>query len=131
MAARNRTDHGRRNRVSEIMGTRWQRQLHPGHAAQIGGTGMSTEPQPGLIPEHLRISYQRSAVMVTVDGQDFRVCERAQQPGTYDFDWLNGPNEYGFGISRSADCPMSLPEMKDTIRGFLAGIDPVTGYLAE
>jgi hypothetical protein len=92
---------------------------------------MSTEPQPGLVPEHLRVRYTGDPVMLTVDGQDFRVRERAEEPGGYDFDWLNGPHDYGFGISRSDGAPMTRPEMADTIRDFLAQIDPATGYLAD
>lgn len=82
---------------------------------------MSTEPQPGLMPEHMRTSYRgdQPPVMMTVDGQDFRVRERAEEPGVYDFDWLSGPHEgYGFGITRSADTAMSrdggCPEVRGT-----------------
>ncbi|RKN59235.1 hypothetical protein D7193_10515 [Micromonospora costi] len=69
--------------------------------------------------------------MLTVDGQEFRVRTRAGAPGTYDFDWLSGPHDYGFGISRSDRSTMSRPEMEEAIRDFLAQIDPATGYLAE
>ncbi|MGN9775373.1 hypothetical protein ACTMS0_06300 [Micromonospora sp. H33] len=92
---------------------------------------MSTEPEPGLVPEHMRTRYKddQPPVMVTVDGQDFRIRERAEEPGTYDFDWLNGPHDYGFGISGGS--AMSLPEMKEAIRTFLAMIDPATGYIED
>ncbi|WP_329105762.1 hypothetical protein OG792_33520 [Micromonospora sp. NBC_01699] len=92
---------------------------------------MSDEPEPGLAPEHMRIRYRGDPIMLTVDGQDFRVGERAGEPGAYDFDWLNGPHDYGFGISRSASPPMSLPEMEEAIRNFIGQVDPATGYLAE
>ncbi|MFE0588642.1 hypothetical protein [Micromonospora echinospora] len=95
---------------------------------------MSTEPEPepGLAPEHLRtVRYQGDPVMLTVDGHDFRVRARAGEPGTYDFDWLTGPHEYGFSLSGPADPAMSRPEMERNIRDFLAEIDPATGYLAE
>ncbi len=95
------------------------------------GVRMSTEPVPGLVPEHMRIRYQGDPVMMTVDGQRFRVRVRAEQPGAYDFDWLNGPHEYGFGISRGDRSAMSLSEMEDAIRDFLAQIDPTTGYLED
>ncbi|MEH0935478.1 hypothetical protein [Micromonospora psammae] len=92
---------------------------------------MSIEPTPGVVPEHLRIRYTGEPIMLTVDGQQFRVRVRAEDPGTYDFDWLSGPHDYGFGLSRSGDHAMSLPEMEEAVRDFLAQIDPATGYLAE
>ncbi|MGK5737505.1 hypothetical protein [Micromonospora sp. URMC 103] len=92
---------------------------------------MSSEPRPGRVPEHLRIRYEGDPVLLTLDGQDFRVRARAGHPGTYDFDWLTGPHDYGFGLSRSGDAPLSRAEMEEAIRGFLAQIDPATGYLAE
>jgi hypothetical protein len=92
---------------------------------------MSTEPQPGVVPEHLRIQYHGDPVLLTVDGQDFRVRVRAEEPGTYDFDWLSGPHEYGFGLSRSDRSAMSVAEMEGAIRDFLAQVDPTTGYLAD
>ena len=92
---------------------------------------MSTEPQPGVVPEHLRIRYRGDPVLLTVDGQHFRVRERAEEPGVYDFDWLSGPQEYGFGLSGYDGSPMSLTEMETAIREFLAQIDPATGYLAD
>ena len=92
---------------------------------------MPTEPEPGLAPEHTKPRYTKAdPVMMTVDGQDFRVRERADEPGSYDFDWLSGPHDYGFGISR-AGFAMTLPEMEEAIRTFLAEIDPVTGFLKE
>jgi hypothetical protein len=89
---------------------------------------MPSEPKPGVVPEHLRIKYQGDPVMMTVDGQDFRIRVRAGEPGTYDFDWLTGPHEYGFS---SSGPEMTLPEMAQAIRDFLAYIDPTTGYLEE
>lgn len=92
---------------------------------------MSTEPQPGVVPEHMRIRYRDDPVLMTVDGQDFRIRERAEEPGVYDFDWLSGPQDYGFGLSGYDGSAMNLPEMEAAIREFLAQIDPATGYLAD
>ncbi|MGK5445070.1 hypothetical protein ACSNN7_25030 [Micromonospora sp. URMC 105] len=90
---------------------------------------MSTEPEPGLAPEHTRPRHDGGPIMMTVDGQQFRIRERAEQPGEYDFDWLSGPHDYGFGITSGS--AMTLPEMEEAIRNFLAEIDPTTGYLKE
>ena len=93
---------------------------------------MATEPEPGLAPEHTRPRHaEGDPIMMTVDGQDFRVRERVGKPRTYDFDWLSGPHDYGFGLTRAGDSEMTLPEMEEAIRDFLAGIDPATGYLKE
>lgn len=93
---------------------------------------MSTEPEPGLAPEHTRPRYTKDdPIMMIVDGQDFRIRERAEKPGEYDFDWLSGPHNYGFGITRAAGSAMTLPEMEEAIRNFLGEIDPATGYLKE
>lgn len=54
-----------------------------------------------------------------------------EKPGEYDFDWLSGPHDYGFGITRADGSAMTLPEMEEAIRSFLAEIDPATGYLKE
>ena len=89
---------------------------------------MSSEPEPGLMPEHLRPDPGES-ITLTVDGHDFRVW--TPTPGAYHFDWLSGPHEYGFGLSTSGGAALSLPEMTEAIRDFLAEIDPATGYLTE
>jgi hypothetical protein len=94
------------------------------------GASMSTEPQPGAVPEDQRIRYH-DPVLLTVDGERFRVAARVESPGTYDFDWLTGPHEYGFGLSRADGHVMSRAEMEQAIREFLGQVDPATGYLAE
>lgn len=92
---------------------------------------MSTEPEPGLAPEHTKPRQVGEPVTMSVDGQDFRISERAGKPGEYDFDWLNGPPGYGFGLSGPGASGMTPPEMAEAIRAFLADIDPATGYLRK
>jgi hypothetical protein len=54
---------------------------------------------------------------------------RAGDGGTA-YDWVSGPNEgYGFGSSGIAD--QSVEEHRDSIRAFLAMIDPDTGYIGD
>jgi len=66
-------------------------------------------------------------VELEVDGERFRVVERS--PRTVDLTWLTGPNPgYGFTIG---GIPMDDLRLEDQIRGFLAEIDPATGYLAD
>jgi hypothetical protein len=38
---------------------------------------------------------------MTVDGHDFLIPARADEPGVYDVRWLTGPVDYGFTAARS------------------------------
>ena len=46
------------------------------------------------------------------------------------YDWLSGPNkDYGFGSSGTPSRPVE--EHRESIRAFLAMIDPNTGYIGD
>lgn len=63
-----------------------------------------------------------------VDGELFAV--RASGGGGTAYDWLSGPNDgYGFGSSGSP--ARSVAEHRESIRTFLAQIDPATGYIGD
>jgi hypothetical protein len=63
-----------------------------------------------------------------VDGESFAV--RQASDGGSAYDWLSGPNQgYGFGTSEPPSRPAD--EHRETVRTFLAQIDPATGYLAD
>jgi hypothetical protein len=63
-----------------------------------------------------------------VDGELF--AGREGGDGGTAYDWLSGPNDgYGFGSSGSPT--RSAAEHRDTIRTFLAQIDPTTGYIGD
>jgi hypothetical protein len=63
-----------------------------------------------------------------VDGQRFAI-RRAGDGGTA-YDWLSGPNE-GYGFGSSATPNRSVEEHRESIRVFLAMIDPNTGYIED
>ena len=64
---------------------------------------------------------------VEVDGEVFAI--RPSESSGTDYTWLSGPNEgYGFGVSPA---PRSLEEHRRHIRGFLAQVDPATGYIED
>jgi hypothetical protein len=65
---------------------------------------------------------------VDVDGERFAI-RRAGGGGTA-YDWLSGPNQgYGFGSGGTLD--RSVEEHRESIRAFLAMIDPHTGYIGD
>lgn len=84
--------------------------------------------------------------LLVVDGERFEVTARSGSGQTYDYRWLSGPNP-GYGFSSTASFarsahddgqpwPVRREQLTDDdhvaqIRGFLAEIDPETGYLAE
>lgn len=72
------------------------------------------------------------ARLFEVDGETFQVT--GSMPGHMRFEWLTGPNKgYGFNSASSrATNEMYTDEVIErSIRNFLSGIDPKTGYLAE
>jgi hypothetical protein len=55
---------------------------------------------------------------------------RPDEFGGTDYTWLNGPNKgYGFGLSPAPN--RSLEEHRESIRDFLAQVDPTTGYIED
>ena len=64
-----------------------------------------------------------------VDGETWVVRHRTNDPGTYDFDWVSGPNEgYGFALYSPDRSEKTTGELDEEIRRFLSEIDPETGY---
>jgi hypothetical protein len=63
-----------------------------------------------------------------VDGEQF-IVRRAEDGGTT-YDWLSGPNK-GYGFASSGAPNRSVEEHQESIRAFLAMIDPNTGYIGD
>ncbi len=81
---------------------------------------------PGLAPETPHPD--AASITLEVDGEVFSL--RPDPYGGTTYTWLSGPNPgYGFGLSPTPQA--SLDEHRAHIRGFLAEIDPNTGYLSE
>ncbi|HTW13991.1 MAG TPA: hypothetical protein VMF51_02620 [Nocardioides sp.] len=76
---------------------------------------------------------------VTVDGFDFAITYDASQPGTYHYTRLpggcsgcSGPAVgYGFSGGRSDGQRLPRAAHVDSIRDFLAMVDPVSGYIED
>lgn len=66
---------------------------------------------------------------VVVEGERFEVV-RSETPGQYDFTWLSGPNPgYGFSSASSDGSDHTQADLEESIRSFLAQVDPATGYI--
>jgi hypothetical protein len=67
---------------------------------------------------------------LVVEGELFRVREETTTGGrhTYHYDWSSGPNP-GYGFMSSGPAELTDEEHASSVRDFLAGIDPRTGYL--
>lgn len=67
---------------------------------------------------------------LSVDGERFEVRVSAGRPGAYDFTWLSGPNPgYGFGIQVHGGAALTLRDLEQEARNFLALVDPGTGHI--
>jgi len=63
-----------------------------------------------------------------VDGERFAIGQGEDGGTTYD--WLSGPNK-GYGFASSGAPNRSVEEHQESIRVFLAMIDPKTGYIED
>lgn len=68
---------------------------------------------------------------LTVDGEDFDVTA-GEALGQYHYEWVSGPNPgYGFSSAVSNGSLLTADQHADAIRGFLAAVDPTTGYIED
>jgi hypothetical protein len=82
------------------------------------------------VPDEWKADESSAAARLVVDGEQFDVREQAGRPGTYHFAWVSGPNPgYGFTSARSDGQASTTDQLEDSIRGFLAQVDPETGYI--
>lgn len=116
-----------------------------GAAISVAAVGISAA-EPAAVRQDRAVA--EAARQFIVDGETFRV--RLHEDGGFDCEWLSGPNAgYGFGsgapaayTAGSTDEPVpngfELPagrasddRVRDGIRGFLAMIDPDTGFIGD
>ena len=68
---------------------------------------------------------------LTVDGEDFDV-RTGDAPGQSHYDWVSGRNPgYGFSSAVSNGWSLTTQQHVHAIRGFLAAVDPTTGYIED
>jgi hypothetical protein len=81
---------------------------------------------PALYPQQQSESVP--VIVLDLDGEVFEL--RSDESGGTSYLWLTGPNPgYGFGSSRTLD--YSLDGHRNSIRSFLAQVDPTTGYIED
>ena len=91
-----------------------------------GDRETNPEAVPGLKPTEG--AADGTSLTLDVDGETFAL--RPNEFGGTDYTWLSGPNPgYGFGVSPTPN--LSLAEHMENIRGFLAIVDPTTGYIED
>lgn len=93
------------------------------------GRGSGDAARPGVAPAQPRTG---PVTTVEVDGEVFELTS-GPQPGSHHYTWVSGPND-GYGFSQSGGSSrqtLSADEHRESIRGFLAMIDPQTGYIGD
>lgn len=71
------------------------------------------------------------SITLEVDGEVFSL-RPGRQPRSHVYAWLSGPNDgYGFSSRDSSGSAPSLEEHRESIRDFLAMVDPQTGYIED
>jgi hypothetical protein len=96
------------------------------YASDVDGEG-TAQAVPG-VDRRLQGFDRAASFELEVDGELFEM--RPDQRGGTHYTWLSGPDpDYGFAESPTND--MSLDDHRESMRRFLAMIDPSTGYIAE
>lgn len=93
--------------------------VYPGDGDPNAVPGFDPTPQPKVDETWDRLE---------VDGETFAV--RYDGRGEIEYEWLSGPHPYGFSLSGPRHNPTVQEHLRNS-RGFLADIDPDTGYLRE
>lgn len=86
------------------------------------------DPDPVAVPGVYRGAGSVPSFTLEVDGELFAI--RSDEQGGTDYTWLSGPNQ-GYGFSEGPTPNQSLETHRESIRNFLAQIDPTTGYIED
>ena len=98
--------------------------------ALVDGNPSGDGEGPPAVPAVYRGTEGPGPVLLTLDVDGERFALRRTAEGGTAYDWLSGPNKgYGFASSGTPDRPVA--EHRESIRAFLAMIDPNTGYIGD
>jgi hypothetical protein len=90
----------------------------------VHGEGGDRRAVPGVAPVE---DGDAVVTRLEIDGEVFDL--RADEFGGTHYAWVSGPNPgYGFSVSPTRDRP---EEHRANILGFLAMINPMTGFIAD
>jgi hypothetical protein len=84
---------------------------------------------PAVPAVHRGTEGRPGPVLFTLDVDGERFAIRQLGDGTA-YDWLSGPNN-GYGFASGGTPTRSVEEHRESIRVFLAMIDPNTGYIGD
>ena len=110
---------------------RWTQSQAAVHAALVDRSADGDGDGPPVVPAVYRGKEGwPGPVLFTLDVEGERFAIRRAGDGGTAYDWLSGPNKgYGFGSSGTPN--RSMEEHRESIRVFLAMIDPDTGYIGD
>jgi hypothetical protein len=109
--------------------TRVSRTANHGHVEATFPGGNDGDPLAVPAVYH-EIESEPAVTSFTLEVDSELFALRPAKHGGTDYIWLSGPNkDYGFSSSTTPN--KSLEEHRETIRVFLAQIDPTTGYIED
>ena len=85
---------------------------------------------PAVPAEYRGAEGSPGPMLVTLDVNGERFAIRQADDGGTAYDWLSGPNK-GYGFASSGTPNRSMEDHRESIRAFLAMINPNTGYIGE
>src|SRR5215469_7543240 len=101
----------------------------PAMLALVARSPAGDREDPSAVPAVYRGTEGRPGpVLFTLDVDGERFAVRELGDGGTAYDWLSGPNK-GYGFASSGTPNRSAEEHQESIRVFLAMIDPNTGYI--
>ena len=98
--------------------------------AFVDNPGDDRDSSPAVPAAYCGIEGRPGSASITLDVDGERFAIRRSEDGGTAYNWLTGRNDgYGFASSGSPNRPME--EHRESIRVFLAMVDPDTGYIGD
>ena len=98
--------------------------------ALVDSSGGESDISPAVPAAYRGTDGTPGSALFTLDVDGERFAIRRSEDGGTAYDWLSGRNEgYGFASSGSPNRPVE--GHRESIRVFLAMIDPDTGYIGD
>ena len=109
----------------------WTQSRRPWMLAVVDRNSSGDGDGPPAVPAEYRGAEGSPGPMLfTLDVNGERFAIRQADDGGTAYDWLSGPNK-GYGFASSGPPNRSMEDHRESIRAFLAMINPNTGYIGE